>query len=324
MWDTAMMLDTKTGDSKSDSDAIAKLLTYYAAMAPIDIHAAVHSYHTPSGVLNLNDIITLARRFPSVWETSKSQILRAMGTDMKFALLFIKQCRLANLPETVWGTSLHVCTRVVAPPAEAELNDEAFQKALWGVSIDLPTPDLCQTSVARYMAVPATKTTNARSAVTAICSEDSRAFKSKRAVLEPLLLHWLQAMERDLLVLQKKCTDANNWIFSDGTIPGQPDLNDFLRSSQMSAKIVGGFCSIVEARTCASRITFKNSSGTAVADGRGKEAYVLITKGPSYAHQLEALHRQMKAQYDSFRAMVSQPDEGGPAKKQKLEPGVAM
>ncbi|KAE8218728.1 hypothetical protein CF319_g7448 [Tilletia indica] len=318
---TAMMLDSPTEDNKSDSDDAAKLLTHYIAMIPIGIDKSQRSSKTPAGNADFSDLIQIARKFPSVWETSKGRVLRAIGSDMKLALQFIKQCRLANLPEGIWGSSVEACAKVDTLPADTELNDEALQDLLWQVAIDLPGPDLCQALVTRYMAVPIARVNTARSALITNCKADLRSFKSKRTVLEPLLQHWLQAMEMSLQALQKSCTDANNWIFSAGSIPTQPGLKAFLRGSQKSTNLVG-FESISAAREAASKITFKNCSGTAEALGRGKGTFVLVTKTPSYARQLEEERQRKMARYEAFQALLSNLDEGdeaGPSKKQKVE-----
>ncbi|KAE8265659.1 hypothetical protein A4X09_0g6570 [Tilletia walkeri] len=134
---TAMMLDSPTEDNKSDSEAAAKLLTHYIAITPIGIDKSQRSSKTPASNTDFSDLIQIARKFPSVWETSKGRVLRAIGSDMKLALQFINRCRLANLPENVWGSSVETCTKVETLPAEAELNDEALQDLLWRVAIGL-------------------------------------------------------------------------------------------------------------------------------------------------------------------------------------------
>ncbi|CAD6885701.1 unnamed protein product [Tilletia controversa] len=176
--DTAMMLD-----NKSDSNAAAKLLTKYIAMK--------------KGVIDFDELTLVARRFPSVWEASKNEVLRAMGSDVVVALSFIKKCRSANLPEAVWGPGVDVFTKMIETPTDKELGDSSFQSMLWNTAVDVPTPNLCQTSVIRYMAAPLTSTAVASSALLAVCKEDSRAFEEKRTVLEPLLLHWFRAAEKD-------------------------------------------------------------------------------------------------------------------------------
>ncbi|CAD6892240.1 unnamed protein product [Tilletia laevis] len=322
MWDAAIVLDSKTEDSKSDSDAAARLLTRYIAMAPMGIASLGSPYHKLSDNEEFADLIQLARKFPSVWEASKSKVLGAMGdADMKQSLLFIKQCWTANLPQSVWGPSVDICTRVVAPPTQAELSDEKLQTTLWRVAIDLSTSALCETSVKRYLATPLAEATKACSALMAVCKADSRAFKSKRAVLEPLLLHWFRSVEKDLQAVQKKCTEANGWKASSATITGHPSLAKFAKSSKTSTKIEG-FSGIVAARSCAKNIVFKNCGGTAVAEGRGKKAYVLVTKQTDYAKQLDSEREQVKARHDALQELLSQSeaDEGEPAvKKQKTK-----
>ncbi|KAE8216481.1 hypothetical protein CF327_g348 [Tilletia walkeri] len=128
-------------------------------------------------------------------------------------------------------------------------------------------------------------------------------------------------METSLQAPQKRCTDANNWIFSAGSVPTHPELKDFLRGSQRSINLVG-FESINAAREAASKITFKNASGTAEAFGRGKESSVSVTKSPNYAQQLEEQRQQKMARYEAFQALLShldEDDEAGPSKKQKVE-----
>ncbi|KAE8231631.1 hypothetical protein CF326_g3354 [Tilletia indica] len=316
MWNTAMLLNARKEDVKSDSDAAAKLLKRYIAMAPTGLAGLEYGIQTPNGDGSFTDLIQIAQKFPSVWETSKCQILRAMASDMKLVLRFVKQCRLANLPEAVWGSSVEVCARLVALPKEGELDDVAFQNVLWHVAIDVPAPKLCQASVARYMVVPTANATKAVSALTTICKADLRSFKSKLAVLEPLLRYWLKGMEEKV---QMQHNEANKWIFPDGTIPSRPDLRNFLRSPQISTKIVGQFSGIGAARICASRIIFQNCSGTAEAGGRGKDAYVTVTKKPTPARQLEAERKETTAMFNAIRELLLYSDQGGPAaKKQKV------
>ena len=145
-----MMIDINAEGGESDLDAASKLLKEYVKETPISIYKAAdtskksRSKNPP--IADFTDIIQLAKKFPTVWDAAKFKTLPAMGSDMEIALRFIKECRLADLPDTVWGHSVDVCTSIRATPTDAELNDEALQALLWRVAVDLRTPTLCKTT----------------------------------------------------------------------------------------------------------------------------------------------------------------------------------
>jgi hypothetical protein len=316
MWDTAMMLADKTdGTDESDSSAAAKLLIQYVSKSPLDILVPSgpplkgRSYNIANALPDFTKIIQLVERFPAVWEASKSAILKTIGSDISVALAFIKQCRSANLPETVWGPAVGICIRSAAPPADQELNDDGYQKLLWGVALNLPTPTLCQALATRYLALPEGKVRQARLVLRAVCAANKRAFQDKRDALAPLLTQWSQWLEKGLLEMQRKCLQAEKLIYEDGTISGEPSLNVFLASPEYSTKVSGKFRTIVDARKYAANVTFNNSSGNARPDGRGKDAYVIITKTPEYAFQMENKAKVMQMEYEQLFALLPRSTE---------------
>ncbi|CAD6893297.1 unnamed protein product [Tilletia caries] len=281
MWNVAMMLDAKKEGSRPYADAVAQLLKRYITMAPMGIAAvATKEYDVEE---DFSDLIQLACKFPTVWKASKSQVFGALRSDMKRSIMFISKCRIANLPQTVWGPIVDICASVHTRPAHKELSDLTFQAALWRLAIDLPAPSLCQASVNRYIEISSSKGTAACTALTAECKTDLRAFQRQRTVLEPLLLHWLHA-------------ETKRWDSIAPTITGI-DSNDalaaFVESSIMTTRF-GNFGSITEARKWAAEITFKNCSITAEPDGRGQDSFVLITKDAKCFKEIEAKRKVIK------------------------------
>ncbi|CAD6961941.1 unnamed protein product, partial [Tilletia controversa] len=319
LWDTAILIDSKAEDGESVSDAAVKLLTRYITEAPIGLAAAIAQDFEHGVEEDFDDLIHLAHKFPSVWEASKSKVLSMMrGADLKRSLVFVQQCRLANLPEAVWAPSVELCLKTGGIPTYDELTDERFQAALWGVAVDLPNLTLCQLSVKRYLVLPLLFAEIARSALIAACKANSQDFKSKCHLLEPLLRDWSHPVRRDFHELQRKFTEANSWSTATATITGHPSLATFAESTETSTRI-GGFDSLAAARKCAQSIYFKNCKGTAEAGGRGKDAYVLVTKDLDYVKQLESEYQRAKQQYDDLRDLLSQSEaeKVGPAVKKR-------
>ncbi|CAD6931622.1 unnamed protein product, partial [Tilletia laevis] len=152
----------------------------------------------------------------------------------------------------------------------------------------------------------------------AACKANSQDFKSKCHLLEPLLRDWSHPVRRDFHELQRKFTEANSWSTATATITGHPSLATFAESTETSTRI-GGFDSLAAARKCAQSIYFKNCKGTAEAGGRGKDAYVLVTKDLDYVKQLESEYQRAKQQYDDLRDLLSQSEaeKVGPAVKKR-------
>lgn len=327
MWDTAMMLDINAEGGESDLDAASKLLKEYVKETPISIYKAAdtskksRSKNPP--IADFTDIIQLAKKFPTVWDAAKFKTLPAMGSDMEIALRFIKECRLADLPDTVWGHSVDVCTSIRATPTDAELNDEALQALLWRVAVGLRTPTLCKTTAERYMAVSTINAGKARKVLTAVCRADSSAFEDKRTALEPLFMHWLHGMEMILSGMQKKTEEAGRFIFSDGSVPLDNSLDAFIRGPEKTFKITRRFGSLADARRYTQRIYFRHSSATAVVNGRGRDTFVLITKTLEHAQDLEAKTQRLKEEQDQLRELLSlsNEDRPPPSKKPRLDYG---
>ncbi|KAJ9100657.1 hypothetical protein QFC21_003702 [Naganishia friedmannii] len=254
------------------------------------------SNNSPNEIHDFTEVLQLAK-IPPVWEAVKNELLLAVGWDPKVALTFVKQCRSANQPETIWdplSTSLLL------------LNDKAFQALLWDIAVSLSTPTPITKLAERYMALPAMKTAKARSALTAIYKAD----RYKRVRLQPLLSIWLKRMEKAVAEMQQERTHANNSTLPNGTAPLDPSLDAFLRSS-VTSTTVGRELSNIAARGAG------QCSANAVAEGSGTNASVRVTNTSAYARELGILNLKLQAELKRSREVLPQRNEHGPPPSKK-------
>ncbi|KAK0524960.1 hypothetical protein OC842_005663 [Tilletia horrida] len=291
------------------------LIDSYLQLYPTAANLVGSGADTVTDSTHMADMLLLIK-MPALWDRPevRTKVAAAFEDDERRTVSVVFRCMTDMVDASLWQLFVAILERRqqdALPVKPDQSSADVFERRLWWIALRLPDDNLCKLVAQRHLKLPASSLKVCTGTFVGMKNNLVSEYRGRRALLDPIVQARIQWAEGEVEFLGAEARQAYGWQMPRALCPEKPELVSFLRGSERETTTYG-FNNLGHARNSAARrnrLPQINCSYTASEGGRGRDAYVTITKTERHFRLCASACAELRTELGTLRMLLQ--DRGG-------------